>query len=99
MARAATLTRSAASSALKVCKLEFTPGSSLELGNVGRRSPRAEGAGREGELARAVACFVIDHAHDGGVLVRHAVGPLEVEKHGARGGVTTRTEANMYAAV
>src|SRR5260370_39655016 len=98
MARAATLTRSAASPALKVCKHEFNPGSSLELGNVGGRSPRAEGAGLEGELARAVACFVLDHAHAGGVLVRHAVGPFEVEKHGSGGGVTARTEANVHAA-
>src|SRR5260221_1611836 len=97
MARAANLTRSAASPALKVLELKFIPSSSLELGNVGRRSPLAEGGGLKGELAGAVACLVVDHAHAGGVLVGHAVGPFEVEKHGARGGVTARTEANVYA--
>src|ERR1700733_4333381 len=96
MARAVTRTRLAASPALKVCKLEFNSGSSLELGNVGRRSPLAKRGGLEGELARAVARFVLDHAHAGGVLVRHAIGSFEVEKHGTGGGVTARTEANVH---
>src|ERR1700721_398703 len=98
MARAVTLTRSAASPALKVCKLEFIGGSSLEFGNVGRCSPLAKRGGLEGELAGAVARFVLDHAHAGGVLVRHAIGPFEVEKHGSGGGMTARTEANVHTA-
>src|SRR5258708_4719256 len=97
MARAVTPTRAEASPALKVLKLEFIAGSSLALGNVGRRSPRTEPGGLGGELPRGVPRVILDHAHAGGILVRHAVGSLEIEKHGARGGVTARTEANMHA--
>src|ERR1700678_2105411 len=97
--RAATRTRAAAA-------VESLPAASgigcfcktfgaLEFRDIRLGTPCAEGSACRGELPRPMGRLIRDVADAAGVFVDHLIGPIEIQKHRARGGMTAGSEAHL----
>src|ERR1700737_1085048 len=96
MARAATRIRRASAGEAwhGVSDTGDLPG--FELRNVGDGTPGTVGRVEGRELERPVSFLISDETNPGRIFVNHSIGPFEVQKHRAGGGMPSRPEPDPH---